>query len=161
LSIIQGPFSVAPCQTLIPRFATFSSLYAGGRREERAQRGAREAAWRGRAPRQHRAEGGEDPALAHGDAAAAARRRPLALRRLAAAVRRRRGDGAGDAAWRAAGRVQLPLSAPSLSVAGGTPPVLFPRSLQLYGDDEETEQGMLPGARQVGCSSLSQLPLSR
>jgi hypothetical protein len=27
LSIIQGPFSVAPCQTLISRFATFSSLY--------------------------------------------------------------------------------------------------------------------------------------
>jgi hypothetical protein len=26
LSIIQGPFSVAPCQTLISRFATFSSL---------------------------------------------------------------------------------------------------------------------------------------
>ena len=25
-SIIQGPFSVAPCQTLISRFATFSSL---------------------------------------------------------------------------------------------------------------------------------------
>jgi hypothetical protein len=29
LSIIQGPFSVAPCQTLISRFATFSSPYAG------------------------------------------------------------------------------------------------------------------------------------
>jgi hypothetical protein len=27
LSIIQGPFSVAPCQTLISRFATFSSPY--------------------------------------------------------------------------------------------------------------------------------------
>jgi hypothetical protein len=27
LSIIQGPFSVAPCQTLISRFATFPSLY--------------------------------------------------------------------------------------------------------------------------------------
>jgi hypothetical protein len=27
LSIIQGPFSVAPCQTLVSRFATFSSLY--------------------------------------------------------------------------------------------------------------------------------------
>ena len=26
-SIIQGPFSVAPCQTLISRFATFSSPY--------------------------------------------------------------------------------------------------------------------------------------
>jgi hypothetical protein len=26
-SIIQGPFSVAPCQTLIPRFATFASPY--------------------------------------------------------------------------------------------------------------------------------------
>ena len=25
MSIIQGPFSVAPCQTLISRFATFSS----------------------------------------------------------------------------------------------------------------------------------------
>jgi hypothetical protein len=29
LSIIQGPFSVAPCQTLISRFATFSSLCQG------------------------------------------------------------------------------------------------------------------------------------
>jgi hypothetical protein len=28
VSIIQGPVSVAPCQTLISRFATFSSLYA-------------------------------------------------------------------------------------------------------------------------------------
>jgi hypothetical protein len=27
LFIIQGPFSVAPCQTLVSRFATFSSLY--------------------------------------------------------------------------------------------------------------------------------------
>jgi hypothetical protein len=27
LSIIQGPFSVAPCQTLISRFATFSSPF--------------------------------------------------------------------------------------------------------------------------------------
>jgi hypothetical protein len=27
LSIISGPFSVAPCQTLISRFATFASLY--------------------------------------------------------------------------------------------------------------------------------------
>jgi hypothetical protein len=27
LSIIQGPFSVTKCQTLISRFATFSSLY--------------------------------------------------------------------------------------------------------------------------------------
>jgi hypothetical protein len=27
-SISQGPFSVAPCQTLISRFATFSSLYS-------------------------------------------------------------------------------------------------------------------------------------
>jgi hypothetical protein len=27
LSIVQGPLSVAPCQTLIPRFAAFSSLY--------------------------------------------------------------------------------------------------------------------------------------
>jgi hypothetical protein len=26
LSIVQGPFSVAPCQTLVSRFATFSSL---------------------------------------------------------------------------------------------------------------------------------------
>jgi hypothetical protein len=26
LSIVEGPFSVAPCQTLEPRFATFSSL---------------------------------------------------------------------------------------------------------------------------------------
>jgi hypothetical protein len=30
LSIIQGPVPVAPCQTLISRFATFSSLYVGG-----------------------------------------------------------------------------------------------------------------------------------
>jgi hypothetical protein len=30
-SIIQGPFSVAPCRTLISRFATFSSQYTGGR----------------------------------------------------------------------------------------------------------------------------------
>ena len=30
MSIIQAPFSVAPCQTLISRFATFSSLHAGG-----------------------------------------------------------------------------------------------------------------------------------
>jgi hypothetical protein len=29
-SIIQGPFPVAPCQTLISRFATFSSLQEGG-----------------------------------------------------------------------------------------------------------------------------------
>jgi hypothetical protein len=28
LSIVQGPFSVAPCQTLIVRFATVPSLYA-------------------------------------------------------------------------------------------------------------------------------------
>jgi hypothetical protein len=27
LSIVQGPLSVAPCQTLISRFATFASLY--------------------------------------------------------------------------------------------------------------------------------------
>jgi hypothetical protein len=27
---MQGPFSVAPCQTLISRFAKFSSLYGGG-----------------------------------------------------------------------------------------------------------------------------------
>ena len=26
-SIVQGPFSVAPCQTLVSRFATFASLY--------------------------------------------------------------------------------------------------------------------------------------
>jgi hypothetical protein len=30
LSIIQGPFSVAPCQTLVSRFATFSSPYGAG-----------------------------------------------------------------------------------------------------------------------------------
>ena len=29
LSIVQGPFSVAPCQTLISRFATFPSRYQG------------------------------------------------------------------------------------------------------------------------------------
>ena len=29
-SIVQGPFSVAPCQTLVSRFATFSSLYPTG-----------------------------------------------------------------------------------------------------------------------------------
>ena len=29
-SIIQGPFFVAPCQTLVSRFATFSSLYPTG-----------------------------------------------------------------------------------------------------------------------------------
>jgi hypothetical protein len=29
LFIVQGPFSVAPCQTLISRFATFSSPYGG------------------------------------------------------------------------------------------------------------------------------------
>jgi hypothetical protein len=29
LSIVQGPFSVAPYQTLISQFATFSSLYGG------------------------------------------------------------------------------------------------------------------------------------
>jgi hypothetical protein len=29
LSIVQGPFSVAPCQTLISRFATFASPYHG------------------------------------------------------------------------------------------------------------------------------------
>jgi hypothetical protein len=28
LSVVQGPFSVAPCQALIIRFATFTSLYA-------------------------------------------------------------------------------------------------------------------------------------
>ena len=28
MSIVQGPFSVTPCQTLISRFATFSSPYA-------------------------------------------------------------------------------------------------------------------------------------
>jgi ABC-type Fe3+-siderophore transport system permease subunit len=27
VSIVQGPFSVAPCQTLVSRFATFSSPY--------------------------------------------------------------------------------------------------------------------------------------
>jgi hypothetical protein len=32
LSIIQGPFSVAPCQTLISRFATFASPYVGAPR---------------------------------------------------------------------------------------------------------------------------------
>ena len=31
MSIIQGPFSVAPCQTLVSRFATFSSLYRESR----------------------------------------------------------------------------------------------------------------------------------
>jgi hypothetical protein len=31
-SIIQGPFSIAPCQTLISRFATFSSLYGSKNR---------------------------------------------------------------------------------------------------------------------------------
>jgi hypothetical protein len=30
LSIVQGPFSVAPCETLALRFATFASLYAVG-----------------------------------------------------------------------------------------------------------------------------------
>jgi hypothetical protein len=30
LSIFQGPFSVAPCQTLISRFATFASPYVAG-----------------------------------------------------------------------------------------------------------------------------------
>ena len=29
-SIVQRPFSVAPCQTLALRFATFASLYGGG-----------------------------------------------------------------------------------------------------------------------------------
>jgi hypothetical protein len=53
--------------------------------------------------------------------------------------------------WRT--EMQLPPRAADLWRSAG--------SLQLYGDDEETEQGMLPGARQVGCSSLSQLPLSR
>jgi hypothetical protein len=33
LSIVQGPFSVDPCQTLMLRFATFASLYRGGRRQ--------------------------------------------------------------------------------------------------------------------------------
>jgi hypothetical protein len=27
MCLVQGPFSVAPCQTLIDRFATFSPLY--------------------------------------------------------------------------------------------------------------------------------------
>jgi hypothetical protein len=31
LSVVQGPFSVAPVQTLTLRFATFSSLYCAGR----------------------------------------------------------------------------------------------------------------------------------
>jgi hypothetical protein len=30
-SIVQGPFSVAPCQTLVTRFATFASPYPGER----------------------------------------------------------------------------------------------------------------------------------
>jgi hypothetical protein len=30
LSVVQVPFSVAPCQTLIVRFATFVSLYSNG-----------------------------------------------------------------------------------------------------------------------------------
>jgi hypothetical protein len=30
VSIVQGPFSVAPCQTLASRFATFASLYESG-----------------------------------------------------------------------------------------------------------------------------------
>jgi hypothetical protein len=30
LSIVQGPFSVAPCPTLTSRFATFASLYPTG-----------------------------------------------------------------------------------------------------------------------------------
>jgi hypothetical protein len=29
MSIIQGPIPVAPCQTLVSRFATFASLYSG------------------------------------------------------------------------------------------------------------------------------------
>jgi hypothetical protein len=31
LPIVQGPFSVAPCQTLVLRFATFASLHAARR----------------------------------------------------------------------------------------------------------------------------------
>jgi hypothetical protein len=40
-SIVQGPFSVAPCQTLISRFATFASPYVvevGAVREATAPR---------------------------------------------------------------------------------------------------------------------------
>jgi hypothetical protein len=33
VSLVQGPFSVAPCQTLMVRFATFSSLYAEATRQ--------------------------------------------------------------------------------------------------------------------------------
>jgi hypothetical protein len=34
LSIVQGPFSVAPCQTLALRFAIFASLWAEGLSKE-------------------------------------------------------------------------------------------------------------------------------
>jgi hypothetical protein len=37
LFIVQGPFSVAPCQTLESRFATFSSLYTWASRGESAR----------------------------------------------------------------------------------------------------------------------------
>jgi hypothetical protein len=36
LSIVQGPFSVAPCQTLVSRFATFSIAVLPQRRQRRA-----------------------------------------------------------------------------------------------------------------------------
>jgi hypothetical protein len=39
LSIVQGPVSVAPCQTLISRFATFSSPYPAGAAEVSTSRG--------------------------------------------------------------------------------------------------------------------------
>jgi hypothetical protein len=45
-SIIQGPFSVAPCQTLISRFATFSSPYDDGWPSSRRLR-RRRASWAG------------------------------------------------------------------------------------------------------------------
>jgi hypothetical protein len=35
LSVVQGPFSVAPCQTLVSRFATLSSVNAGAGIERR------------------------------------------------------------------------------------------------------------------------------
>jgi hypothetical protein len=47
LSIVQGPFSVAPCRTLALRFATLSSLYGGARwRHAGSTRGTGSIRWR-------------------------------------------------------------------------------------------------------------------
>jgi hypothetical protein len=81
LSLVQGPFSVAPCQTVTIRFATFSSSLQEGGRTSAAQPESSSVAVRKAPAQKGAAEGGKAKAASKEPKA------PKPAKKAAAAVR--------------------------------------------------------------------------